>query len=98
MVITKIIFNTGAMHFSTLDEFNVFVSSFSVIKNLREVILPYKIDGSIISTQTLLISSNTFQETMASKEKITFGLEAEFAALFDTLGWTLERTISYTYD
>jgi hypothetical protein len=98
MVITKIAVNTGSMHFSTLEELSAFASRFSLIQNIRAAVAQRKAAGSIVKSQTLLTSSNTWEETITSPVEMSLGFDTEFAALMASLGWTFEKTVSHTYD
>lgn len=98
MVITKTTVNTGSMHFNNLNELNIFISDFSIVKTVREVYKQQKTDGSIIRASTVLTSSNIFEETIISHENVNLGVASELAAWIEALGWTKETVISYDYN
>jgi hypothetical protein len=98
MVITTVTVNTGSMHFYTVKELSVFLSTFSITQKTRELITQLKTTNAVITTKTDLISSNNWVETIVSTEDLKMELKTERDALYESLGWTCERSVSHTYD
>lgn len=103
-VIKEVTINTGTMTFDTISDLDSFVAGISALKRSVDAITLARHVGTITSLESVQVSPSTFYSKtvypdQAAYDSVNAGVDVSGATIaFEQLGWTINRTISYTYD
>lgn len=103
-VIKEVTISTGTMTFDTVSDLDSFVAGISALKRSVDAITLARHAGTITSLESTQVSPSSFYSKtvypdQAAYDSVNAGVDVSGATIaFEQLGWTINRTISYTYD
>lgn len=103
-VIKETTINTGSMTFNTINDIDSFIVTIPTLKRSVDLIALARHMGQVTNVEAAQISPTEFYNKttffdQASYDAVTANADISGVSIaLEALGWTINRTISYTYD